>query len=60
MVQKNELLEDIDYLEKVFFKEWYSVFSKDSGVEEKFSLDNSNMLDRYMFEKYNAIEVVTK
>ena len=47
----------MDYLEKVFFKEWYSVFSKDSGVEEKFSLDNSNMLDRYMFEKYNAIEV---
>lgn len=54
---KNELLEDTDYLEKVFFKEWYSVFSKDSGVEEKFSLDNSNMLDRYMFEKYNAIQV---
>lgn len=29
----------------------------DTVNKKEFSLDNSNMLDRYMFEKYNALEV---
>lgn len=53
---ENDLLVDEDNLEKEFFDEWYTI-EDEEGNQEEFSLDNSNMLDRYMFEKYNAIEV---
>ncbi|OTF89729.1 hypothetical protein A8C46_00475 [Ligilactobacillus salivarius] len=53
---ENDLLVDKDNLEKEFFDEWYTIEDEEGNVKE-FSLDNSNMLDRYMFEKYNAIEV---
>ena len=56
---ESDLLVDEDNLEKEFFDEWYTI-EDEEGNQEEFSLDNSNMLDRYMFEKYNAIEVVTK
>lgn len=53
---ENDLLVDEDNLEKEFFDEWYTI-EDEEGNQKEFSLDNSNMLDRYMFEKYNAIEV---
>lgn len=53
---ESDLLVDEDKLEKEFFDEWYTI-EDEEGNQEEFSLDNSNMLDRYMFEKYNAIEV---
>lgn len=53
---ESDLLVDEDNLEKEFFDDWYTVEDEEGNVKE-FSLDNSNMLDRYMFEKYNAIEV---
>lgn len=53
---ENDLLIDEDNLEKEFFDEWYTI-EDEEGNQKEFSLDNSNMLDRYMFEKYNAIEV---
>lgn len=53
---ESDLLIDEDNLEKEFFDNWYFV-EDEEGNQEEFSLDNSNMLDRYMFEKYNAIEV---
>lgn len=53
---ENDLLVDEDNLEKEFFDEWYTV-EDEEGNQEEFSLNNSNMLDRYMLEKYNAIEV---
>lgn len=53
---ESDLLIDEDNLEKEFFDDWYTVEDEEGNVKE-FSLDNSNMLDRYMFEKYNAIEV---
>ena len=53
---ESDLLVDEDNLEKEFFDEWYTI-EDEEGNQEEFSLDNSNMLDRYMFEKYNAIEV---
>ena len=53
---ESDLLIDEDNLEKEFFDDWYFV-EDEEGNQEEFSLDNSNMLDRYMFEKYNAIEV---
>lgn len=56
---ESDLLIDEDNLEKEFFDEWY-IIEDEEGNQKEFSLDNSNMLDRYMFEKYNAIEVVTK
>ena len=56
---ESDLLIDEDNLEKEFFDEWYTI-EDEEGNQKEFSLDNSNMLDRYMFEKYNAIEVVTK
>ena len=52
---ESDLLIDEDNLEKEFFDDWYTVEDEEGNVKE-FSLDNSNMLDRYMFEKYNAIE----
>lgn len=53
---ESDLLVDEDNLEKEFFDDWYFV-EDEEGNQKEFSLDNSNMLDRYMFEKYNAIEV---
>lgn len=53
---ESDLLIDEDNLEKEFFDDWYTVEDEEGNVKE-FSLDNSNMLDRYMFKKYNAIEV---
>lgn len=53
---ESDLLVDEDNLEKEFFDEWYTI-EDEEGNQKEFSLDNSNMLDRYMFEKYNAIEV---
>ena len=53
---ESDLLIDEDNLEKEFFDEWYTI-EDEEGNQKEFSLDNSNMLDRYMFEKYNAIEV---
>lgn len=53
---ESDLLIDEDNLEKEFFDDWYTV-EDEEGNQKEFSLDNSNMLDRYMFEKYNAIEV---
>lgn len=53
---ESDLLVDEDNLEKEFFDEWYTI-EDEEGNQEEFSLDNSNMLDRYMFEKYNALEV---
>ena len=57
---KSELLEDEDFLEKVFFEEWYSVRSEDSKVETQFSLKEPYMLDRYMLDNYNAIDFTVK
>lgn len=56
---ESDLLVDDDDLRKNLFDDWYTI-EDEEGNQEEFSLDNSNMLDRYMFEKYNAIEVVTK
>ena len=53
---ESDLLIDEDDLRKNLFDDWYFV-EDEEGNQEEFSLDNSNMLDRYMFEKYNAIEV---
>lgn len=53
---ESDLLVDEDNLEKEFFDDWYTI-EDEEGNQKEFSLDNSNMLDRYMFEKYNAIEV---
>ena len=53
---ESDLLVDEDNLEKEFFDDWYFVEDED-GNQKEFSLDNSNMLDRYMFENYNALEV---
>lgn len=53
---ESDLLIDEDNLEKEFFDDWYTI-EDEEGNQKEFSLDNSNMLDRYMFEKYNAIEV---
>ena len=53
---ESDLLVDDDDLRKNLFDDWYFV-EDEEGNQEEFSLDNSNILDRYMFEKYNAIEV---
>lgn len=53
---ESDLLVDDDELRKNLFDDWYFV-EDEEGNQEEFSLDNSNMLDRYMLEKYNAIEV---
>lgn len=53
---ESDLLIDEDNLEKEFFDNWYFV-EDEEGNQKEFSLDNSNMLDRYMFEKCNALEV---
>lgn len=53
---ESDLLVDDDELRKNLFDDWYTI-EDEEGNQEEFSLDNSNMLDRYMFEKYNAIEV---
>ena len=56
--KKNKLLADIDYLEKVFFNEWYTLVTEDFRVEkEKFNLNNESELTQYMLNKYHSVEI---
>lgn len=52
---ESDLLID-DELRKNLFDDWYFV-EDEEGNQEEFSLESFQSLDRYMFEKYNAIEV---
>lgn len=56
---ESDLLIDDDDLRKNLFDDWFFV-EDEEGNQEEFSLESFQSLDRYMFEKYNAIEVVTK
>ena len=53
---ESDLLVDDDELRKNLFDDWYFV-EDEEGNQEEFSLESFQSLDRYMFEKYNAIEV---
>ena len=53
---ESDLLIDEDDLRKNLFDDWYFV-EDEEGNQEEFSLESFQSLDRYMFEKYNAIEV---
>ena len=53
---ESDLLVDDDELRKNLFDEWYTI-EDEEGNQEEFSLESFQSLDRYMFEKYNAIEV---
>lgn len=53
---ESDLLIDDDDLRKNLFDDWYFV-EDEEGNQEEFSLESFQSLDRYMFEKYNAIEV---
>lgn len=58
-VESGMLLTYDDELRKNLFDDWFFV-EDEKGNQEEFSLESFQSLDRYMFEKYNAIEVVTK
>lgn len=53
---ESDLLIDDDDLRKNLFDDWYTI-EDEEGNQEEFSLESFQSLDRYMFEKYNAIEV---
>lgn len=53
---ESDLLVDDDELRKNLFDDWFFV-EDEEGNQEEFSLESFQSLDRYMFEKYNAIEV---
>lgn len=53
---ESDLLVDDDELRKNLFDDWYFV-EDEEGNQEEVSLESFQSLDRYMFEKYNAIEV---
>lgn len=53
---ESNLLVDDDDLRKNLFDDWYTI-EDEEGNQEEFSLESFQSLDRYMFEKYNAIEV---
>lgn len=53
---ESDLLVDDDDLRKNLFDDWYTI-EDEEGNQEEFSLESFQSLDRYMFEKYNAIEV---
>lgn len=55
-VESDMLLTYDDELRKNLFDDWYFV-EDEEGNQEEFSLESFQSLDRYMFEKYNAIEV---
>ena len=53
---ESDLLVDDDELRKNLFDDWYTI-EDEEGNQKEFSLESFQSLDRYMFEKYNAIEV---
>ena len=53
---KNKLLEDADYLEKVFFEKWYTLVTEDFAVEQ-FSLVHDRDLSEYMLNEHSAVEI---
>ena len=55
-VESDMLLTYDDDLRKNLFDDWFFV-EDEEGNQEEFSLESFQSLDRYMFEKYNAIEV---
>lgn len=55
-VESGMLLTYDDELRKNLFDDWFFV-EDEKGNQEEFSLESFQSLDRYMFEKYNAIEV---
>ncbi|PAY51981.1 hypothetical protein [Ligilactobacillus salivarius] len=55
-VESDMLLTYDDELRKNLFDDWFFV-EDEEGNQEEFSLESFQSLDRYMFEKYNAIEV---
>lgn len=55
-LESGMLLTYDDELRKNLFDDWYFV-EDEKGNQEEFSLESFQSLDRYMFEKYNAIEV---
>lgn len=55
-VESDMLLTYDEELRKNLFDDWYFV-EDEEGNQEEFSLESFQSLDRYMFEKYNAIEV---